>query len=283
MPTQREKHSRAGTDTLSAADGTVRRDRPPPGAFRILVVTGLIGALLTAPASAGHKHLRQGPEGRPAQQLATKAITNFERRNSVHMRLTTDSLRLDLTLDRRGNCTGKAETAGQGALEFVKQGRTVWLKPDTEFWKSRMGSDRGAAVAAYADGRYVKGTADDAAMGGMSATCDLRTLHRSVAAATGEAEDPGAWRTDDRDEHTVSVSRESSGGAKATMVVSAQGRPCPVELTRTAGGNTETLQLGRLGEPVPDRTPPDSHSLEVAELERAVNSGADGSDPVRSI
>lgn len=277
-----------GTDS-DAGSRTGSRAHAPPGPARttatgLAAVASLFGALLTpAPAAASSPGTA---DGRSAQRIAAEAQGQLDRLSSVRMRLTTASMTLDIALDKWGNCTGRAETDDRGSMEFVKRGRTVWLKPDDAFWKSQAGGDRGAAVAEYVNGRYIRGTTADPAMRGMEATCDLAGLRQSVAATTGDGRQAGEWKRDGtadyRDRQAISVSREDPRG-KTTLLVAAEGRPNPLKVTRTSGSGTETLELGRFQQPVTDRTPPAEDSVDVGTLEKAVNSRESGTGSTRQV
>jgi hypothetical protein len=98
-----------------------------------------------SPASSGAA-ASTGPSGNPlaamtAQQILTKAIADFKGASSVHLGgLEKDSgqtFAMDLTIGTNG-CTGTIGMGAQGSLRLLRIGRTVWIKPDKEYWKSAL-------------------------------------------------------------------------------------------------------------------------------------------------
>ena len=113
----------------------------------------------TATASASAQ-----PSGNPlaamtADQIAAKAATDFKTVSSVHVTgKVADSgqvISFNLTVGRK-NCKGEMGIKGEGTFSMVKIGKSLWIKPDDQFWKYAAGSSLTPAVSQILTGKYIK-------------------------------------------------------------------------------------------------------------------------------
>ncbi|NLU66821.1 hypothetical protein [Streptomyces sp. HNM0574] len=259
-----------------------------------------VAVAMTAPptAAAATPAAPPGPstasgdlDGLSAAEIADRARAQAGSMQSVRLTMRSPGMTLHLALDEKGTCAGKAAlgsgkknggSGAQGTVTFVKHGRTVWLKPDSAFWKSQIGGERGASVADFVDGRYIKGTTADGLMNGMAATCDLKTLRRSMTDASGSepgaqgdpgSRKPGEWQRGETQEvhgtPAVEVSRSVPEG-RVSVLVADEGKPYPLKLTRSAEAGQDELELDDFNRPVSAGTPPAAQTIGVTELEQAL-------------
>jgi hypothetical protein len=102
------------------------------------------------------------PPGNPlaalsAGQILTKTIADFKAASSVHVGGSEgdsgQTFAVDLTLGVNG-CTGTIGLGALGSMRLLRIGSTVWMKPDTEFWKSALAGF--PARLSAVEGKYVR-------------------------------------------------------------------------------------------------------------------------------
>ncbi|MEU9927096.1 hypothetical protein OH828_06505 [Streptomyces anulatus] len=176
-------------------------------------------------------------------------------------------MRLDLTLDREGNCTGGVDMGDDGSVEIVKRGDDVWLKPDAAFWKEHVPIG-GSAFDAILDGRYMKASADDPRLLSVTEVCDLDTFRELITDNAGTA-DRGTLTKGEKTEvngaPAVPVTR-AEGGDRLTAYVAAEGTPYPVRITVRNAGEEGTVDFSGFDRPVPSATPPADETVDVTAL-----------------
>src|SRR3984893_13217827 len=92
------------------------------------------------------------------------------------------SITIDLGIKRGQGCAGMVGVSGVGSMKLVLIGETLYMKPDTEFWKSVAGNDKNAsAVIALLGDRYLKLPANDGSAAGIGGVCDVSKLLNSGA------------------------------------------------------------------------------------------------------
>ncbi|MGW5273890.1 hypothetical protein ACWEQP_15150 [Streptomyces sp. NPDC004044] len=173
---------------------------------------------------------------------------------------------LDVSVDRAGNCTGSVGLGGkQGSVRIVKRGDTVWVRPDAQFWKNR-DSRVGSALAAILAGRYMKGSASDPRLGGLSSACDLATFQKVVSdnAKSDKGTLTKGKKTTLAGAPVVPLVR-AWHGQKLTMYVAATGKPYPLRIDATGGSPKADATVGfsAFDKPVPTTTPPPDETVDI--------------------
>ncbi|WP_043265727.1 hypothetical protein [Streptomyces sp. CT34] len=246
--------------------------------------TALVAATVTGGATAAADDT--GGEGdlanRTAQQISDDAVHELLAAKSLRLRsaTSTDPTRLDLTLDRDGNCAGHISKGPLGRVDLVKRGKDVWMKPDAAFWKSQFPGEEGSADARAYQGRFLHGTTDDDFLQRLTAACDLRGFQRQLAApdtsSPPDSPSPSFTLTKGRpttEEGTrVLPVTKKGGGAAQTVYVAIEGRHYPRKLVTEIDGETGTIQLGDYDRPVPSRTPDPGATTDISVLEGPVQS-----------
>jgi len=72
-------------------------------------------------------------------------------------------------------CTGTMGTGSRGSFKLTKIGDTVYLNPDKKFWES-FGGANASQVITLVDGRYLKVSSSDKAMGSLASICDVKQM-----------------------------------------------------------------------------------------------------------
>lgn len=130
--------------------------------------------------------------GQAGSKVMAEATANAEAAASLTIKGTVTqsgkSITIDLGIKRGQGCAGMVGIGGVGSMKLVVIGATLYMKPDTAFWKSVAGNASNAsAVIALLGDRYLKLPANAA---GVAAVCDVSKLLNSGATparATREA------------------------------------------------------------------------------------------------
>ncbi|WP_406456817.1 hypothetical protein OG782_31635 [Streptomyces sp. NBC_00876] len=239
-----------------------------PAAWTAALVIGV-----TASGVVGGVAHAENIDALTAQQIADRSRDALLSAESVHLNTSGDlgrgstPMSLDLTLDRDGNCAGSVDLgSSQGSVQIVKRGNDVWVKPDADFWKNQV-PNGGSAFAAILGGRYLKGSADDPRLEGLTKTCDLNTFQKLVSDNANN------------DTGTLNKGAKTKLGAtpvipltrmrdNTTLVldVAATGKPYPLRLTLKGNGANAVVNLSGFDTPVPRTTPSPDESFDVSAL-----------------
>ena len=124
--------------------------------------------------------------GQAGNKVLTVATANAEAAASLTINGTVSqsgkSITIDLGIKRGQGCAGTVGESGVGTMKLVVIGETLYMKPDTEFWKSVAGNAGDAsAVIALLGGRYLKLPADGGSAAGVGSICDVSKLLNSGA------------------------------------------------------------------------------------------------------
>ncbi|KPC79064.1 MULTISPECIES: hypothetical protein [Streptomyces] len=213
-------------------------------------------------------------ESLPAEQIADRSRDALLDVRSLHLRARGDlgenrsPMTVDLSLDRSGNCTGDVDLGkDKGSVEIVKRGDSVWLKPDSAFWKNQVPVG-GSAFESVLAGRYMKGSASDSRLRPVVEACDLDTFlelvsdnadNSGTAAGTftkGKAASVDGVRT-------IPVTR-SLDGQKLTAYVDTGGAHYPVRITVKGDGADAAVDFSGFDKPVPTATPSEDETVDVS-------------------
>ncbi|WP_328906725.1 hypothetical protein OG230_29245 [Streptomyces sp. NBC_00234] len=212
-------------------------------------------------------------ESLPAQQIADRTRDALLSVDSLRLTSTGDlgegrpPMTVDLTLDRDGNCRGSVDLGDdKGAVEVVKRGNAVWLKPDSDFWKNQVPIG-GTTFEAILDGRYMKGEADDPRLLSVTQACDLDTFRELLTdnADTSHGTLTKGTKTTVRGTDVIPLTR-TEGKEKVTLYVATEGKPYPVRLTVQGPSADAVVGFSGFDKPVPTATPSEDETVDVTAL-----------------
>ncbi|GBP99509.1 hypothetical protein SSP531S_09040 [Streptomyces spongiicola] len=233
----------------------------------------LFAALLAvALASGGTAYAGDDIETLTARQIAEKAREALLDAESVRitgegdLREPGSPIELDLALDRSGNCAGTVGVGGEGSVEIIKRGETVWMKPDAAFWKNQVPGG-GEAVRGLVGDRYLRGTTDTGLLRGIARVCDLDTfVDRLTDVPIGAIPLTKGEKTEVDGVGAIPVTG-TPAGRTITLYVAAEGEPHPVRLVVASAGATKaTVDFSDYDKPVPTATPPAGDSVDLNTL-----------------
>ncbi|WP_431043888.1 hypothetical protein ACQUSR_19645 [Streptomyces sp. P1-3] len=218
-----------------------------------------------APATNGVEKLT-GPE------IADKAKNELTSATSVRMNAEGkdggQSMKMNMLMDNKGDCRGSMTMGSQGSFEIVKLGDKVWMKPDAQFMKTMFGED--AEVTKLLTGKWMYGsTTTDKDLKDMADVCDLKSVQASAAGSTEQNKSFTKGTVTTLDGHQViPVSGKNGSGEPITLSVALEGKPYPVKVVKT-GADSTTSTLSDYNKPVGTETPPETESIDMAELEKS--------------
>ncbi|GAA2120226.1 hypothetical protein [Streptomyces synnematoformans] len=189
-----------------------------------------------------------------AQADAVKALRSAESVRAVgEMVWVAEPSRVDVRLDKKGDCVGEAGNDKRGSIEFVMRGDTVWLKPDAAYLESEYAYDAG--MIAEVEGSYLEESRADT----RSAIMDLCSLDTYVEETDSVVSFSPDMTLKETTKHkgvaVVSYVNENPATSDgASMKIAAEGKPYPVTITDPEGTEVD-LAFSAFGEPVGAKAP----------------------------
>ncbi|MFE0819456.1 hypothetical protein ACFW40_24525 [Streptomyces sp. NPDC058807] len=169
------------------------------------------------------------------------------------------TIRIDLALDREGECAGTMSMDGQGQAELIKTGDAVYMKYDERFLRAQSKGEPQAdteALVSLLAGRWTKMSATGPDAKDMTSFCDLDTM---LDGTDGDADDSDPVLT--RGEATtvdgtpVLVLWETDGADRSKLYIASEGKPYLVRFESKSENDAGTLTFGDYDEPVPADAP----------------------------
>ena len=205
--------------------------------------------------------------GLSADAIAREALANTSAATTVHLAGTVTSSGRTITIsetiaDSGRQCAGTYSVRGQGTVQLVMIGTTVWMKPDAAFWQAY---GPPAAVLSQANGKWIKSSTTTAGMASMARMCSLKAMasNTSVSAATA---DEGPITMVDGVPTVVITDTTDGSSLYATDTV----HPLVTRLTGpsagTAGQSTGSIELGGYGAATTIKPPPASMVVTLSQL-----------------
>jgi hypothetical protein len=195
-----------------------------------------------------------------ANQIALKAIADFKASSSVHVAgSVTDSgqaIAMNMTLGTKG-CTGTLGIRGEGSLFVLEIGKTLWVKPDDQFWKSAVGKKVPSAVLPLFEGRYIQTSANDSNWSWLGTLCSPRQFAGQVSPTHHNVK----GKTITISGQPVLQIKDPGGPGSAYVTISA--RP---EILRIDGGSAGHMDFTGYNAPVTLTPPPADQTIDGAKL-----------------
>ncbi|UXY37302.1 hypothetical protein [Streptomyces albidocamelliae] len=222
---------------------------------------GLTGCL---PGQDSADSKPQGPfAGLSGGQIADRAVKATKGASSLRMKgeVTDDeskgTIKIDLALDKKGECAGTMSMGGQGKADLIKTADTVYMKYDEAFLraqsKGESKADTDAAVAMLA-GKWSKMSLKGQDAKDMASLCDLDSVLSGMD-DTGNGT-TARGRTTESEGTPVITLHEKDGKDRYTAYVATEGKPYLVRIDKTSGSDgPQHLSFTDYGKPVPAQKP----------------------------
>ncbi|MEV5759858.1 hypothetical protein AB0L61_24210 [Streptomyces tendae] len=237
---------------------------------------GSTAAPAEAPASASASASDEPFAGLTGEEISEQARIATTGARSVHFTGSVPdeesggSLNLDVALDRKGGCAGTMGVEGQGEIELIRTGDTLYVKFDKQFLRTLDKGEPQAgneALATLLAGRWTSMPADGPDAKAMTGFCDLDKL-LDDGGEGGESGD-GTWSKLTRGKVTTVdgapaiTLHETTGSHRTTLYVATEGKPFLLRVVNGSGQESFSLSLTGFDEPVPAKAP----SGEVIDLD----------------
>jgi hypothetical protein len=175
-------------------------------------------------------------EGETFKTIEHTAVKQMRSLDSVHMsgsmRSDGQSMDLDLTVDSKGNCTGKI-SMGDGSAQFMTSGKTSYVKGDRRFWTDSAGSPQAAdQVLTLLGSRWAKLPPSSPGFGHL---CDLDKLMKDFTKEDSKAKGKKGESTDVQGARAVELVYKK--GKETTVVWVATDAPHNVLKMEQTGGD----------------------------------------------
>ncbi|MFD4995736.1 hypothetical protein [Streptomyces buecherae] len=208
-----------------------------------------------------------------AQQISDKAKEALLGATSLRIKMDqgtgAESLKINLALDKKGNCNGTIGDAQGASSELIKADTKVWMKPNAKFWtQPDVGGKEGEAAAELFKDRYIHGTTDDEMLKDNADMCNLSAMQASIKSDS----DPKGKLTKGEptklgNQLVVPLTGPGDEGGKQTMYVAATGKPYPLKISVVGGNEPGTVELNDYEKPVDTTPPPASEVIDIAKFE----------------
>ncbi|RVU18604.1 hypothetical protein EOT10_31795 [Streptomyces antnestii] len=173
---------------------------------------------------------------------------------------------LDVALDRKGECTGSMGMSGQGRVDLVRTGPTLYLKSDEAFLRAQSKGESKAdtdAVVKMLAGRWMKSKADSPDSKEMTDFCDLDTMLADFKSNDTVARKGKETTVDGTPAFTLT---ESDGKDDYTIYVAAEGKPYVLKLVTKSAKNPSSLTFSGYDQPVHATAPADKDVVDLDKM-----------------
>ncbi|MFJ9002207.1 hypothetical protein ACIRG8_28120 [Streptomyces sp. NPDC102359] len=165
------------------------------------------------------------------------------------------TLRIDLALDKKGDCAGTLGMGDRGRTELIKAGDTLYLKYDEAFLRAQSEGEPQADVDAVVEmmaGKWTKMSATGADAEDIAAFCDLDEVLGEARDGSSDATRGKATTVDGTPALTLT---EKDGKDRYTFYVATDGEPYLLKLVSTSATAPGSVTFTGFGKPVPARKP----------------------------
>lgn len=208
----------------------------------------------------------KGPfDGLTGGEIAERALAATSGASSL--RMTGDvpddesggTIRIDMALDKRGECAGTMSMNGEGKADLVKTGTTLYMRYDEKFLRAQSeGSSKEETdgVVAMLAGKWTKMAATGADAKDIAGFCDLDSVLADFK-DTGSGAGAGVTRgtTTTLDGVPAVAVTEKDGKDTYTMYVAGEGKPHILRLDSKSAKDPGTITLSDYDKPVAARKP----------------------------
>ncbi|QDQ11983.1 hypothetical protein [Streptomyces spectabilis] len=175
---------------------------------------------------------------------------------------------IDLALDTKGQCVGTIGTGGEGSVDLIGKGKTMYMRYDAAFLRSEMKGEKDIDVQGSVDmmaDRWVKTSATKSDEKDFAEFCDLKTVLSDFEDTESAARKGKATTVDG----TPAIAlHESDGKERATLYVATEGKPYLLKAVNDPGKGKkkDTLTFTDFDKPV-KATPPKGDVLDLDTLD----------------
>lgn len=234
--------------------------------------TALAALCLAAVATAGLTGCQSGQDkadskpkepfaGLTGGEIADRALKATTGASSLRMKgdvaddESDGTIRIDMALNRSGECAGTMSMGGQGKADLIKTGATLYMKYDEAFLRAQSDgeskSDTDAAVAMLA-GKWTKMAVKGQDAKDIAGFCDLDSV---LGGAQDSDSDATRGRTTQVDGVPAIVLHEKDGKDRYTLYVATKGKPYLLRVDSESAKDPMGITFTDYQQPVPAKRP----------------------------
>ncbi|OIJ62997.1 hypothetical protein [Streptomyces mangrovisoli] len=170
------------------------------------------------------------------------------------------TIRIDMALNKKGECAGTMSMGGQGKADLIKTGDTIYMKYDEAFLRAQSDGESKADTDAAVDllaGKWTKMAATGKDAKDIAGFCDLDTVLSGASGTEAKGGNAGATRgaTTTVDGTPAIVVREKDGKESYTLYVATEGKPYLLKVVSETPKDPGTLTFSEFDKPVAARKP----------------------------
>ncbi|MGW4894312.1 hypothetical protein ACWEQL_18875 [Kitasatospora sp. NPDC004240] len=173
------------------------------------------------------------------------------------------TIKIDVALDTKGQCTGSMTMAGLGSFEMISDGTQTWVKPDESFWN---GIDEKGAAAELFKGRYLSGVNDDPQMKQMASVCNLTEFTKQITEPGSSEKVTKGTAGTVNGLKTFSLNMVDEDGQPGVLHVATEGAFYPVRIEQTGGKEPGKVDFTDYDKPVEVKAPAPENVVDVSKL-----------------
>jgi hypothetical protein len=196
---------------------------------------------------------------------ATTGATSLRMKGDVPDEEDGGSVRIDMALDKKGECAGTMNMKGQGKADLIKTGDTVYMKYDEAFLRAQSDGDSKDETDAVVDmlaGKWTKMAATGSDAKDIAGFCDLDSV---LADAEDMNSDATRGKTTTVDGTPAIILHEKDGKDRYTLYVATEGKPYLLRVDSTSAKDPGTITFSEYDKPV-SATKPSGQILDLDKL-----------------
>ncbi|MFE9838490.1 hypothetical protein ACFYP4_25615 [Streptomyces sp. NPDC005551] len=186
---------------------------------------------------------------------ATKGATSLRMKGDVADEESGGTIRIDIALDKKGNCAGTMSAGGEGEADLIKSGDTLYMRYDETFLREQSKGepkDETDSVVEMMAGKWTKMSAAGGDAKEIQSLCDLDTV---LSEAGDVNSDATRGKTSSVDGTPAIVLHEKDGKDRATIYVATKGKPYLLKVDSKSAKDPGTLTFSDYNKPVPAEAP----------------------------
>jgi hypothetical protein len=210
-------------------------------------------------------------EDLPPQEIAEEAIDATKGADSLRIkgsgRSDQDKIRIDLAVDKQGECTGTLGIDG-GTLRLIKIEDIIYVNGDDAFW-TRTAEEEGVdaqELINLIDGRWLKVPPGADGAGDAAELCDIDALVQEFETYASDGGSKGG-ETEVDGQPAITLTREEDGATTITYVAT-EDEPYILRVVTQGGDEPGDLTLTDYDKPVSATAPSSEDVVDVDELEQ---------------
>ncbi|MGW3492511.1 hypothetical protein [Streptomyces sp. NPDC001020] len=209
-----------------------------------------------------------GISGGEIVQRAVKATTgasSLRMTGDIHDDESGGTIRIDMALNKKGECAGTMRMEGTGNAELIKTGGTLYMRYDEQFLRAQSegdSKDETDAVVSMMAGKWTKMAATGKDAKDIAGFCDVNTVLAGAAEGSTDARRGATTKVDGT---PALVLREKDGKETYTAYVATEGKPYLLKITSDSKTDPVAVAFTDFGKPV-KATAPQGKILDLDEL-----------------